>query len=148
MDYISKSEFRGMVQRQFAAIQDFKWSEPIPLINWQSDIPSEPGVLILINNDSDNEIIYISASNDLARRLDELLNKSEGRFDDATHIQFALEEEQNIRFGKKADFKNVLKMALIGEDNISNVLEDDDPRIIQKEKEIAEIIQKSITSKP
>lgn len=70
--------------------------------------------------------------------------KSQGRFDDAVYVQFTLEYERFIRFGKKADFKNLLKFIEIGEDNFSNVLDDDDPRIIEQDKEMARLINKDL----
>lgn len=138
MEYMSKTEFRNMLEQQFARIQDFNWCDPILLSHWGEQIPNKPGIMILKNKD--NIIINISASNDLARRLDELLNKSEGKFDEATQVQFTLEYEQILRFGKKADLKNLLKMAEIGEERMFNVLDDDDPRIIQQFNDRAEYV--------
>ncbi|MFE4709505.1 hypothetical protein ACFRAM_01415 [Paenibacillus sp. NPDC056722] len=139
LPYISKSEFRSMLSHQYEAIKEFGWSDLISLIGLENHIPCQAGVLILKNKDK--EIIYISATNDMPRRLGELLYKSDGRFDDTAYVQFTLEREKIMRFGKKSDFKNLLKFFEVGEENLVNVLEDNDPRIIEQDKELAEYME-------
>ncbi|MGG1643017.1 hypothetical protein ACIFQM_17500 [Paenibacillus sp. NRS-1782] len=140
MVYMSKTQFRIMLKSELDAIESINWSQMIPRNELSKHVPSKEGVLVLMN--VNQEIIYLSATDDMVRRMDELLNKSKGRFNDTAFVQFTLELDRITRFAKKGSLKNLLELLEIGEDNLANVLDDDDPRIIQIVKEINDLRQK------
>lgn len=47
MNFISKSEFRLILEQLYEKIEDFKWTELISLSERGTKIPADSGVLIL-----------------------------------------------------------------------------------------------------
>ncbi|KJD37377.1 hypothetical protein [Paenibacillus polymyxa] len=141
MEYISKLEFRMQLKNEAENIKSFNWGEPIPVQQALDRVPEQEGVLVLLN--ANQEIIFVSTSKELKRRVGELLNKSNGRFNDTAFVQFTLEVEYLKRFADRHSLKHFLLALEIGENNFDNVLDDDDPRIIEKIKRLNEQLKKA-----
>ncbi|WP_340018302.1 hypothetical protein [Paenibacillus sp. FSL H3-0457] len=137
MEFISKTEFRLHLKAEGEAIQNFDWDEEIPVNEAVDKAPEREGVLLLL--DKNRNIIFVSTSNDLKRRTNELLNKSNGRFDETVFVQFSLETEYLKRFANRHSLKFLLLALEIGENNFENVLDDDDPRIVEKLERLQKI---------
>lgn len=137
MDYISKAEYYLMLKNQLGLIQELEWSDELP-VNKFSD--NKQGIMLLL--DEAKKFIYVSATKDYSRRLAELFERenTNGRFNKVAFVKVADIDDHDKRFADRSNFKNFIAMIDTPVEEIVNVLDDHDPRIIARNRSIERIV--------
>lgn len=143
-NYISISDYNRLLHADLERTNGLSWSDYIPL-DQKHLIPDKEGIIILYNKDK--EIVggpAIAATNMIQRRVDELLEDKEERYKNAKFVRYIFEENQNARFSTRTDIKHLLKRIEIPPHMIENVLEDNDPRILERNRKLQAEITKQL----
>lgn len=127
-DYISKTEHYRDIAYDLERINGLSWSELTPISHQPR--PTAEGVLVLY--DENEKIIGVSATNDVSRRIKELLDDKEMRFNNTAYFRYVTEENSDTRFLTRTDTKHLILKIETPIEEISNVLDDDDPRIVKR----------------
>lgn len=127
IDYISEFEHFRKIYSDIMSFNELKWSQVYPI---SKDIPYKAGVFVL--TDKDSNFVTISATNNMNRRLDELLKDERSRYDKAAYFQYFLEDDNESRFHDRTYFKHLIKRIETPVEEFSNVLPNDHPRIIEQ----------------
>lgn len=129
-------------------IKDLKWSKIISIQDFK-ERENDPtafneGIMVLM--DSDENIIFVSASNDFYRRKCELFEKenTDGRFNCVRYIQLAHIDSSDKRFTERREIKELLTLVSISAEGFENVLDDNDPRITEIYREFQEMRDQEI----
>lgn len=138
-DYISEFEHFRMLYSDIMRFNELVWSDVCPITE---DIPDNAGVFVL--TDKDSNFLTISASNNMNRRLDELLKDKKGRYDNAAFFQYFLEENNESRFHDRTYFKHLIKRIETPVEEFSNVLPNDHPKIIEQNERLKRSIQEQV----
>lgn len=142
-DYISETEHYLYIRAQFDRLDSFPWKEIAT--DKLDTLPNAAGIFVFFKHRSDNpQITYIGTSSSLRDYIPKLLKSGDSRCTAVSVIQYALESDYSERFFGRSDFKNLLEKANTPLDKIANVLKDDDPRILERNRKIQQSITEQI----